>query len=188
MNAETMKPDERCNAAGLLLTNNPGQDKHMNKARVSTAAMPALPRKTGKPWSNRLLHSLIGHRLERLPDAIELPRDHPDFERVRCEVIKKDAEGKRTRVVDAFWTIERRLKPAPSRLAMRRRRKVSALLTPPEHEHSAAIDQAARWLALLPAHQRPSPIVPAICQRFGLRPVEACQALRESALIRGRAQ
>ena len=56
-----------------------------------------------------------------------------------------------------------------------------------DHETSAAIDEAAAWLATCPAHQRPSPIIPAVCARFGLRPVEACQALREAALIRGRA-
>ncbi|TFF27527.1 hypothetical protein E3C22_03455 [Jiella endophytica] len=58
-------------------------------------------------------------------------------------------------------------------------------LTPPEHEHSAAIDEAARWLA--GQQTRPLPIVPALRRRFGLTPVEACQAIREAGLIRARA-
>lgn len=48
------------------------------------------------------------------------------------------------------------------------------------HEHSAAVDEAAAWLASLPPHERPRPIVPALRQRFGLTALEACQAIREA--------
>lgn len=35
-------------------------------------------------------------------------------------------------------------------------------LTPPEHEHSAKIDEAARYVALTPRLRQPRPIVPYI--------------------------
>lgn len=60
-------------------------------------------------------------------------------------------------------------------------------LTPPEHEHTAAVDEAARWLAHLPQHERPSPVVPELRRRFGLSTLEATEACREAALIRARA-
>ena len=53
------------------------------------------------------------------------------------------------------------------------------------HESTASIDEAARWLAGQP--QAPSPVVPTLRRRFGLTPLEACVAIREAALIRGRA-
>ncbi len=56
-----------------------------------------------------------------------------------------------------------------------------------DHESSAAIDEAARWLASVPQAERPRPIVPAMRQRFGLSAVDACQAIREAALLHGRA-
>lgn len=62
-----------------------------------------------------------------------------------------------------------------------------AALSPPEHEHSAAIDEAARWLATTPPRQRPAPLVPAMREMFGLSAVEVCAAIRESQLIRARA-
>jgi len=49
----------------------------------------------------------------------------------------------------------------------------------------SAIDGAALWLATEPNPTHP--IVPALRRRFGLSPTEACQAIREAALIRGRA-
>ena len=52
--------------------------------------------------------------------------------------------------------------------------------TPGEHEHSAQIDEAGRWLASLAAHQIPRPLVPAMRERFGLTPAEACQAIAEA--------
>ena len=55
------------------------------------------------------------------------------------------------------------------------------------HEHSAAIDEAASWLAQLPAHQRPRPLVPALRARFGLSASQACQAIHEAGLIHARA-
>lgn len=47
-------------------------------------------------------------------------------------------------------------------------------LTPPEHQHSEAVVQAAQWLA----EQTPEikPIVPALRERFGLSALEACEA------------
>lgn len=52
--------------------------------------------------------------------------------------------------------------------------------TPLEHEHTAQIDEAARWLASLEPHQVPQPIVPALQARFGLSASEACQAIAEA--------
>lgn len=43
------------------------------------------------------------------------------------------------------------------------------------HEHSAAVEQAAQWLA---EEQQPPPaIIPALRSRFGLSAVEACEAI-----------
>lgn len=53
-------------------------------------------------------------------------------------------------------------------------------LTPPEHEHSAAIDECARFLAMTPPSARPKPLVPALKAMFGLSSIEACVAIRES--------
>lgn len=63
----------------------------------------------------------------------------------------------------------------------------AADLTAPEHEHSAAIDQAAEWLATTPPRQRPAPLVPAMREMFNLTPVEAYAAIRQSHLIKARA-
>jgi len=60
-------------------------------------------------------------------------------------------------------------------------------LSPPEHSHSAAIDEAARWLATTPRHERPRPLVIELRDRFGLGAVDACAAIREADLIRARA-
>lgn len=54
-----------------------------------------------------------------------------------------------------------------------------------DHESSAAVDEAARWLAF--ERSPPRPIVPGLQKRFGLTPAEACQAIREAGLIRARA-
>ncbi|SMC70476.1 hypothetical protein SAMN06297251_10641 [Fulvimarina manganoxydans] len=54
-----------------------------------------------------------------------------------------------------------------------------------DHETTAAIDEAARWLAFEPSP--PSPLVPALRRRFGLSVVDACAAIKEARLIRGRA-
>lgn len=48
-----------------------------------------------------------------------------------------------------------------------------------DHESSAAIDEAAHWIRAN-RHQVQRPIVPALRQRFGLTPLEACQAIREA--------
>lgn len=55
-------------------------------------------------------------------------------------------------------------------------------LTPPEHERSAAIDEAASWLAQTPRERIGRPIVPTLRERFGLTVSEACAALREANL------
>lgn len=57
-------------------------------------------------------------------------------------------------------------------------------LSPPEHEHSAAVDEAARYLVAVPPDERPRPLVPALREMFGLTPVEACQAIAESHRLR----
>lgn len=53
-------------------------------------------------------------------------------------------------------------------------------LTPPEHEHSAAIDEAAAFLRSVPPGERPKPLVPALREMFGLSTVEACEAIKQS--------
>lgn len=60
-------------------------------------------------------------------------------------------------------------------------------LTPPEHEHSAAIEEAALWLATTPRHQVEGHVVPELRRRFGLSALEACAAIREANLRRARA-
>lgn len=56
-----------------------------------------------------------------------------------------------------------------------------------DHEKSAAITEAAGWLATTPPRQRPAPLVPAMREMFGLSPVDVCEAIREANLIRARA-
>ncbi len=48
-------------------------------------------------------------------------------------------------------------------------------LTPAEHEHSAAVEQAAQWLA--EQNPEPSPALPVIREKFGLSPLEGCEVL-----------
>lgn len=48
-------------------------------------------------------------------------------------------------------------------------------LTPPEHEHSEAVTQAAQWLA--DQHPEPRLAVPELRARFPLSAVEACEAI-----------
>ena len=55
------------------------------------------------------------------------------------------------------------------------------------HESSAAIGQAAQYLANTLVHERPKPLVPALKAKFGLSALGACQAIRESRLILARA-
>ncbi|EKF40163.1 hypothetical protein NA8A_22381 [Nitratireductor indicus C115] len=56
-----------------------------------------------------------------------------------------------------------------------------------DHAHTEAVQEAARWLAMLPDHEKPHPVVPALRARFGLSPKEACEAITQACLIRGRA-
>lgn len=60
-------------------------------------------------------------------------------------------------------------------------------LTPPEHEHSAAIDAAAEWLSQNPRDRIGRPIIPALRERFGVTIAEACEICREANLRRQRA-
>ncbi|MER8709144.1 hypothetical protein NKH49_26990 [Mesorhizobium sp. M1088] len=55
-------------------------------------------------------------------------------------------------------------------------------LTPPEHEHSAAITMAAEWLREHPRNRINTPIVPALKATFGLSTAEAIAAIQEANL------
>lgn len=50
-----------------------------------------------------------------------------------------------------------------------------------DHETTAAVDEAARWLAS--QNPRPQPAVPALRARFGLTALEACWALRDAGRL-----
>ena len=55
------------------------------------------------------------------------------------------------------------------------------------HEHTAAIEMAAQFLAITPPRERPAPLVPALRVMFGLSSSETCQAIcdaREMAHFR----
>jgi len=52
------------------------------------------------------------------------------------------------------------------------------------HESTAAIDEAATWLAA--QEKAPHPVVPSLRQRFGLSTLDACKATAEAAAIRRR--
>ena len=54
------------------------------------------------------------------------------------------------------------------------------------HEHSAAVDEAAAYLATVPPSERPRPLVPALREMFGLNSLEAVDAIRQSHEIGGR--
>lgn len=56
-----------------------------------------------------------------------------------------------------------------------------------DHEHTAAVDLAAEWLATTRRDEIPGPLVPVLRQRFGLSAQEACQAIAEANLRRARA-
>lgn len=55
------------------------------------------------------------------------------------------------------------------------------------HEHSAAVEEAAAWLTVTPREAIGGPVIPALRERFGLTPQEACEAVREANLRRARA-
>ncbi|MDN2579196.1 hypothetical protein [Aquibium sp. ELW1220] len=61
-------------------------------------------------------------------------------------------------------------------------------LTAPEHEHSAAVDAAAEWLALNPRDKINRPVVPMLRERFGLSAMEAIEAIRAANLRHARAR
>lgn len=48
------------------------------------------------------------------------------------------------------------------------------------HEHSAAVELAARFLRTVPPPERPRPLVPALKAMFNLTSVEAVEAIRLS--------
>lgn len=52
------------------------------------------------------------------------------------------------------------------------------------HEHSAAVEEAASFLAAVPPGERPKPIVPALRSMFGLSAVECCEAIARSHDLR----
>ena len=49
-----------------------------------------------------------------------------------------------------------------------------SVLTPPEHERSENVVQAAQWLA--DEQTPPQPVIPHMRERFGLSALEACEA------------
>lgn len=53
-------------------------------------------------------------------------------------------------------------------------------LTPPEHCHSASVEEAARFLRTVPPPERPRPLVPALKAMFDLTSLEAVEAIRLS--------
>lgn len=60
-------------------------------------------------------------------------------------------------------------------------------MTVVDHQHSAAIDEAARWLATSLPTERPGPVIVELRRRFGLTSLQATEACREANLIRARA-
>jgi hypothetical protein len=52
-----------------------------------------------------------------------------------------------------------------------------------DHEHTAAIEQAAQYLAAKPHTTGPRPNVPWLRHMFGLTALEACQAISEARSI-----
>ncbi|SDP46035.1 hypothetical protein SAMN05428967_2220 [Phyllobacterium sp. YR620] len=58
-------------------------------------------------------------------------------------------------------------------------------LTPPEHEHSDIVDEAARWYATTPRDFN-TPGVVLLRERFGLTALQACEALKMANLIKAR--
>lgn len=51
------------------------------------------------------------------------------------------------------------------------------------HQTTAAIDQAAEWLASTSQLDRPHPIIPHLQRTFGLTAMEAVQAIRDARLL-----
>lgn len=48
---------------------------------------------------------------------------------------------------------------------------------PAEHQHSAAVEEAAGFLSSTPPRDRPAPLVSALREMFGLSALEACEAI-----------
>lgn len=51
-----------------------------------------------------------------------------------------------------------------------------------DHEHSAAVELAARWLCV--QNPAPQPALPVIREKFGLSPLQGCEALALAQRIR----
>lgn len=49
-----------------------------------------------------------------------------------------------------------------------------------DHEHSAMVEEAARFLRSVPPTERPKPLVPALKAMFDLTSLEAVEAIRLS--------
>ncbi len=56
-----------------------------------------------------------------------------------------------------------------------------------ESNHSR-VTEAATWLATIPEHHKPRPVIPELMKLFNLTALEAGQAATEARLIRARAQ
>ncbi|KAB0676736.1 hypothetical protein F6X38_20600 [Aureimonas leprariae] len=54
--------------------------------------------------------------------------------------------------------------------------------------HPLPSDLAASWFASLPPRERPSPILPELCRRFGLTQAEARLVVLKVTLEHGRAE
>nr|WP_028002951.1 hypothetical protein [Sinorhizobium meliloti] len=57
---------------------------------------------------------------------------------------------------------------------------MSALI--PEHQHTAAVEQAAMWLS--EQNPAPHPVIPTLRDRFGISALEACEAAALSVKFR----
>lgn len=49
-----------------------------------------------------------------------------------------------------------------------------------DHQHSAAVDEAERWLVSLDREKIARPVIPFIRERFGLSLTEAIEAVRQA--------
>ncbi|WP_181394291.1 hypothetical protein [Ochrobactrum sp. POC9] len=53
-------------------------------------------------------------------------------------------------------------------------------------QNNPRVAEAAAWLATIPEHHKPRPIIPELVKLFGLTMLEATEAAAESELIRAR--
>lgn len=57
-----------------------------------------------------------------------------------------------------------------------------------DHEHSAAVEQAACWWVTVPLEDRPRYIIEILRERFGLSMLEACEACALAQRLRNGAR